>query len=395
MGRRGWGAAAAAEGGGLRGAPPRVWGARGGAGRNRVTQRLQWRMGGRGCPMLGLRRSVRSPWTHFAAPPAPPRPAPPRPAPPRPAPPRPAPPRPAPLTHPPEHQVVLERGTEWLEHRWSQSRGQARSNGLLTMLTFIKQELFMLGLISMLLTAVQDPMLRIWCAEPACNLQGRFSAAAGSRLRVSSGALAGRGRGPPRSPRTLLPGPHCALGHGRGPTLQPSRPSIPDEAARYGLHWYPETTEEHMEKMAAAGRRLMGGPPKVRPRSVLGQRGGGRGGVQCLGGGASMRDAAPGAALQAPEPPHSALPLPPIPPLPGQHQLLRPRHAAAVLGLHDLPGPPADLPDRGDSCRVCHGDAAGRARAGAAAAAAAWARGVVRGSRQPRGAAGVAGACAR
>ena len=59
-------------------------------------------------------------------------------------------------------QVVLERGTEWLEHKWSQRRGQARSNGLLTMLTFIKQELFMLGLISMLLTAVQDPMLRIW-----------------------------------------------------------------------------------------------------------------------------------------------------------------------------------------------------------------------------------------
>jgi len=58
--------------------------------------------------------------------------------------------------------VLLEHGTEWLEHKFSQRRGHARSTGLLTMLTFIKQELFLLGLISMLLTAVQDQMLRIW-----------------------------------------------------------------------------------------------------------------------------------------------------------------------------------------------------------------------------------------
>jgi hypothetical protein len=58
--------------------------------------------------------------------------------------------------------VLLEHGTEWLEHRWSQRRGTSRSNGLITMLTFIKQELFLLGLISMLLTAVQGSMLKIW-----------------------------------------------------------------------------------------------------------------------------------------------------------------------------------------------------------------------------------------
>jgi hypothetical protein len=58
--------------------------------------------------------------------------------------------------------VLLEHGTEWLEHKWSRRRGTARSNGLLTMLTFIKQELFLLGLISMLLTALQDSILHIW-----------------------------------------------------------------------------------------------------------------------------------------------------------------------------------------------------------------------------------------
>jgi hypothetical protein len=77
------------------------------------------------------------------------------------APARPTHPEPQPAA-PPLLQVFLEHITEWLEHKWSQRRGHARSNGLLTMLTFIKQELFLLGLISMLLTAVQDPMLRIW-----------------------------------------------------------------------------------------------------------------------------------------------------------------------------------------------------------------------------------------
>jgi len=42
-------------------------------------------------------------------------------------------------------------------------RGQARSGrGLLTMIAFIKQELFMLGLISLLLTAVQTSLSKIW-----------------------------------------------------------------------------------------------------------------------------------------------------------------------------------------------------------------------------------------
>jgi hypothetical protein len=57
---------------------------------------------------------------------------------------------------------VLEHVTESLEHRWSKSRGNARHSGMLTMLTFVKQELFLLGLISMLLTAVQEQVLKIW-----------------------------------------------------------------------------------------------------------------------------------------------------------------------------------------------------------------------------------------
>ena len=60
-------------------------------------------------------------------------------------------------------QVLIEHGIHWLEHKWSHRRGHARSTGLLTMLSFIKTELFLLGLISMILTAVQEPMLRIWC----------------------------------------------------------------------------------------------------------------------------------------------------------------------------------------------------------------------------------------
>ena len=63
--------------------------------------------------------------------------------------------------------VILEHVTEWLEHRWSKRRGTARSNGLITMFNFIKQELFLLGLISMVLTAVQDQMLRVGAGSEA------------------------------------------------------------------------------------------------------------------------------------------------------------------------------------------------------------------------------------
>ncbi|KAI8476523.1 MAG: Mlo family-domain-containing protein [Monoraphidium minutum] len=107
--------------------------------------------------------------------------------------------------------VFLEEGTHWLEHKWSSRRGTSRSNGLITMLTFIKQELFLLGLISMLLTAVQDSMLKI-----------------------------------------------C----------------IPDAVARYGLHWTPDPLEEvtkskasaysssYMKDEASKGRHLLAGAPK-------------------------------------------------------------------------------------------------------------------------------------
>jgi hypothetical protein len=49
------------------------------------------------------------------------------------------------------------------------SGGRARPNGALAMLTFVKQELFLLGLASLLLAAAEGSLARICVPQPAAS----------------------------------------------------------------------------------------------------------------------------------------------------------------------------------------------------------------------------------
>jgi hypothetical protein len=137
-------------------------------------------------------------------------------------------------------QLLVERLGDFMEHRLRNSKqGQARRSGLLTMISFIKQELCMLGLISLLLTAVQSSLMMIWCARRA---------AAHVQLQVTS----------------LLVVVVSHLVTNRTPPPQPAPPrSIPNSVAAYGLHWYPEKSlpPYSADDGPGYGRRLLAPPP--------------------------------------------------------------------------------------------------------------------------------------